>query len=348
MQHIVYFTKYARNGASSRLRSYQYIDVLNQEPNLKVTVQNLFPEQYITKLYNNQSVKKIALFSYIKRFFFLFTVFRFDKVVIEKELFPYLPAWAEIILEFLGVHYLVDYDDAIFHNYDTHPNKWVKRFLGNKIKTVIKKADVVIVGNSYLKDYALKAKAKKCFTIPTVIDISKYPEKNKLNNNLLTVGWIGTPKTIGLLQGNLNHIENNDLKFNWITIGGKLEKTKNPYTFLYWTENTEVQNIHKLDIGLMPLLDSDFEKGKCGYKLIQYMACGIPVIASAVGANNEIVSDGANGFLVNTPEDWTKHLSFFINTPDQLNHMGQMARKTVENKYTLQVQYPILKSILNL
>lgn len=346
MQHLVFFTKYARNGASSRLRSYQYIDLLKQEPNIKVTVQNLFPQEYISKLYANQSIKKIALLSYIKRLFFLFTILRYDKVVIEKELFPYLPAWAEIFLNFIGVNYIVDFDDAIFHNYDRNPNKWIRKFLGNKIKIVIKNAKIVTVGNRYLKNYALQSKAKKCFLIPTVIDINRYPEKDVKQNTDFVIGWIGTPKTINLLEGNLNFIENNDLNFNWITIGGKLTSSKKPYTFIPWTEESEVENIHKLDVGIMPLLDSDFEKGKCGYKLIQYMACGIPVIASAVGVNNDIVSEGANGFLVYEPDDWTKHLSFYINNPDQLAHMGQVARKTIENKYTLQVQYPILKSIL--
>ena len=346
MQHIVYFTKYARNGASSRLRSYQYIDLLNQEPDIKVTVQNLFPEEYITKLYTNQSIKKIVFVSYLKRLVFLLAIFRFDKVVIEKELFPYLPAWTEIILNFFGIKYIVDYDDAIYHNYDRNPNRWVRKFLGNKIKKVIKCADSVIVGNTYLKNYALQAQAKKCFVVPTVLDINRYPEKEYSTKKELTIGWIGTPKTVDFIQGNLSDIENNELNFNWITVGGRLENTKKPYTFIPWSEDTEVQNIHKFDVGLMPLLDSDFEKGKCGYKLIQYMACGIPVIASAVGANNDIVAEGANGFLVKNKEDWTKHLSFFIENPDQIAHMGQIARKMVENKYTLQVQYPILKSIL--
>ena len=349
-KRIVYFTKYARNGASSRLRSYQYIDLLHKEPNVKVTVQNLFSETYINKLYSNSSIKLEALKGYFFRLLFLFKIFKYDKVVIEKELFPYFPAFFERILSFFKIDYIVDYDDAIFHNYDQHPNKWIRFFLKNKIKTVMQLASCVTAGNKYLAAYAVNAGAKKVVEIPTVIDIDRYCPKQSYNlEDKLTIGWVGTPKTIQLFQKSLQHIlfeyEHN---FKIMTIGGKLNLSDVPYEFVVWTEKNEVENIKKIDVGIMPLLDSDFEKGKCGYKLIQYMACGIPVIASAVGVNNEIVAEGVNGFLVHSPNDWKNHINFFIKNPDLLQSMGKQARETVLTKYTLQIQYPIIKKLLDI
>nr|WP_317630568.1 glycosyltransferase family 4 protein [uncultured Flavobacterium sp.] len=348
-KQIVYFTKYARNGASSRLRSYQYIDLLQNEPNVKITVQNLFPASYIKNLYANSSTKKIALLGYLKRLLFLFTVFKYDKIIIEKELFPYFPAFFEWIFKMLNIKYMVDYDDAIFHNYDQHPNVFVQKILKNKIKKVMQFADVVMVGNQYLANYATQAQAKQIVLVPTVIDLNRYPIKNFSGTDKIIIGWIGTPKTIKLFEGNLKYIETDyQQNFKILTIGGKLTYTIVDSEFLPWSEQTEVDSISKIDVGIMPLLDSDFEKGKCGYKLIQYMACGIPVIASAVGVNCEIVQHGTNGFLVENPLDWKKHIQYFIDNKQKMTELGENARKTVENKYTLQVQYPVIKQLLEI
>lgn len=349
-KQIVYFTKYSRNGASSRLRSYQYIDKLKQEKEVEITVQTLFSEQYLIKLYQNKSIIKEAFMGYLYRFFFLFKILAFDKVVIEKELFPYLPAFFEWILSRIGVKYIVDYDDAIFHNYDSISNVFIKKMIENKIESVIKLATIVTVGNTYLANYATNAKAKQVIIIPTVIDIDRYiPKTDYRLKKVLNLGWIGTPKTIPFFQGNLNYIISNyEYNFKIITIGGRLDITNVLYEFIDWSESSEVENIKKIDVGTMPLLDTDFEKGKCGYKLIQFMACGIPVIASAVGANNEIVTNGYNGFLVNDPTDWEKHINFFIQNPEQVKKLGEQARQTVLKKYTLQVQYPIIKQLLEI
>ena len=347
---IVYFTKYSRNGASSRLRSFQYIDKLVAENNVEITVQSLFSEEYLEKRYKNQSILKETFIGYFSRFFFLFKIFKYDKIVIEKELFPYVPALFEWILFQLNVKYIVDYDDAIFHNYDQDPRFIVRKIFGKKIASVIKYANIVVVGNSYLENYAIQSQAKKIVIIPTVIDIERYlPKNDYFNNNIFTIGWIGTPKTIRYFKGNLEYIIS-DYKNNFkiITIGGKLEASNFLYEFIEWNENTEVDSIKKLDVGIMPLHDFDFDKGKCAYKLIQFMACGIPVIASPVGVNSEIIQEGFNGFLVHEANDWKKHINYFIQNPDQIKILGEQARQTILKKYTLQVQYPILKKLLEI
>jgi len=129
---VLYLTKYSRLGASSRLRSFQYFPFL-KENGIDVAFSPLFNDEYLKDLYSGKQSVKTIFSSYLKRFFILFTVFKYDKIVIEKELFPYLPALFERILAFAKVKYIVDYDDAIFHNYDLSPNKLIRFFLRNKI-----------------------------------------------------------------------------------------------------------------------------------------------------------------------------------------------------------------------
>lgn len=113
-----------------------------------------------------------------------------------------------------------------------------------------------------------------------------------------------------------------------------------------WSEATETQSIGKLDIGIMPLPDSPWERGKCGYKLIQYMACGLPVVASPVGVNREIIDDGVHGFLADKSSDWESALGELLANNDKRRTMGQKGRKRVEKNYSVQAQIPRLRSLL--
>jgi len=119
-----------------------------------------------------------------------------------------------------------------------------------------------------------------------------------------------------------------------------------PMTSIAWTEQTEVASISSFDIGIMPLLDGSFERGKCGYKLIQYMACGLPVVASPVGVNCQIVEHGVNGFLAETPEQWEQALQTLLADADLRQRMGQAGRKKVEQEYCIQVTGPKMAALL--
>jgi glycosyltransferase involved in cell wall biosynthesis len=115
-----------------------------------------------------------------------------------------------------------------------------------------------------------------------------------------------------------------------------------------WTEQTEVASIASFDIGIMPLLDAPFERGKCGYKLIQYMACGLPVVASPVGVNCQIVEHGVNGFLADTPEQWEQVLMTLLADAGLRQRMGAAGRRKVEQHYSIQVTGPKLAAMLKL
>ena len=346
---ILYLTKYSRKGASSRLRSYQYFPFLEAE-GISVIVKPLFDDAYLEKLYSGKKPVVEILKAYIKRFFVLFTVFGYNKIVIEKEIFPYLPSWTERILAFLGVKYIVDYDDAIFHNYDLNPNKWIRFFLKDKIDLVMRSAQTVIAGNEYLAERAKKAGAKNVIVIPTVIDIERYHQKNEFNQDTTVIGWIGSPSTFKYVKTLFPVFEKLAEQYPIeVQIVGAKEAVpvSFPIRFIEWTENSEVSAIAAFDIGIMPLEDSPWEKGKCSYKLIQYMACGIPVVASPVGMNNEVVSVGQNGFLAKDAADWYNALKEISIGKDKCRTFGSSGRQMVENKYTVQSQFYTLLTVLS-
>lgn len=339
---ILYFTKYSRNAGSSRLRSYQYFPWL-EKADRKVEVSPLFSETYLQQLYAGKSTTKEALKGYFKRLIKLFSLGKYDHIVIEKELFPYLPAFAEWFLQKRKVAFITDYDDAIFHNYDQSTQPVIRKVLENKIAHVMRYSAQVVVGNGYLAEYAQRAGAKKIEIIPTVIDLERYPQKKDSGNTSVFVwGWIGTKSTFEKhLVPHKNGIiqflqENPDSEFHIIGIPEN-QNWHERVKWIPWREDTEITSIQKLDVGIMPLQDSLWEKGKCAYKLIQYAACGIPGIASDVGMNKEITIPEKTGYLATTDEDWIKHLLDLKNNPSKRQEMGENARKLVEEKYCLQV-----------
>lgn len=332
---LIIFTKYSRLGASSRLRSFQYVPFY-ETAGISCTVAPLFNDGYLQRFYAKKSTGKVnLLLCYFKRFLLLFTVGRYDAVVIEKELFPYMPAIAEKLLRLLRVRYIADYDDAIFHNYDIHPNRLITFFLKNKIAGVMRNAATVVAGNEYLSGYAKKAGANITCIIPTVINTDVYKVNRQPVKEYVVIGWIGSPTTVKyleLLLPVLNVLNDKHAVQLWI-VGGKRGIGSKNEVVKDWSETGEVGLIQQFDIGIMPLQDSPWERGKCGYKLIQYMGCGLPVVGSPVGVNNSIIQHGRNGFKANTREDWINSLEALITNPALRAKMGQDGRMIVEEQF---------------
>jgi glycosyltransferase involved in cell wall biosynthesis len=349
---ILLLSKYENLGSSSRLRFYQFIPYLKNR-GINVQVEALLDNRYVSSLYSNKNpTVSTILISYFKRFFCLLKSNTYDLIWIEKELFPWLPAWAEVLLNKIRIPYIVDYDDAIFHQYDQHANHIIRKILGHKIDAVMKNAALVTAGNEYLADRARHAGAKNVEIIPTVIDLNRYFVKPERNHDIFTIGWIGVPTTVKYLklvepalQAFFKDKTHPGAKL-LIIGGGKVDLGDLPVEVRPWTEATEAVEINEFDVGIMPLLDGPWERGKCGYKLIQYMACGKPVVASPVGVNKQIVKDGVNGFFAQHTPEWVDALNKIYNSPELKEKMGQQGRLDVEHKYSLQVVLPHLISLL--
>ena len=339
---VIFFTKYTRKGASSRLRTYQYIDFFKSQ-DIECIVSPFFSDPYLDEVYRTRKHNKMqALLSLIRRAFVLMTIFRYDRVVVEKEVVPFFPAVFEWMLYVLGVQYIVDYDDAIFHNYDIHPNRMVRSLLGSKIGKVMRYASVVVAGNDYIREYAERHGARNVIVIPTVIDLKKYTVRDyESTAQLFTIGWIGSPITAKYLPTLRPVLTSLSLRYKLrIMIVGANAPIGIPSAeeeLIRWREEEEISCIRCFDVGIMPLEDNIWERGKCGYKLIQYMGCGIPVVGTPIGVNESIIESGKNGFQAAGLKEWEHHLEFLITHPEERKKMGLYGRAFVEEKFSLQI-----------
>jgi glycosyltransferase involved in cell wall biosynthesis len=346
---VLLLGRYDRAGASTRLRFLQYLPYL-RENGVEVTSVPLLDERYLRALYSTGGRSAIRVGgAFLKRLAWLFSVRRYDLVWLEKELFPWLPATFEQLLARLGAPYVVDYDDAVFHNYDKHPNFVVRRTLSLKIDRVMKHAALVVAGNDYLAMRARAAGARAVEILPTVVDLERYPERPNPAREDFRIGWVGTPVTARYLQhirGPLGALAR--MGGTRISLLGPAQNPvpELPVELRRWSEETEVAEMREFDVGIMPLPDEPWERGKCGYKLIQYMACGKPVIASPVGVNAQIVQHGVNGFLASTDVEWQRALETIREDVELRQRMGRAGRDLVRERYCLAVTAPRLLELL--
>ncbi|MBE1162286.1 glycosyltransferase family 4 protein [Dyella acidiphila] len=350
---VLLFSKYSRLGPSSRLRSLQYLPLL-QEYGIDVQVHALFPDAYLEELYRGSSSAAWyrAWWHGMQRLMQLLRRSDHDLTWIEGELFPYLPNWIESALARSVTPYVVDYDDALFHKYDLSQSPLIRRMLGRKIDHVMRGATCVIAGNGYLAARALQAGATRTAIIPTVVDDQRYTTVTHGNDRQPVIGWIGSPATESYVLDNREVLERVCTKHGArLMLVGPHPGVAQQFNGLdpevtTWSEDSEVALINRMDIGIMPLRDGPWERGKCGYKIIQYMACGLPVVASAVGTNNAIVQDGENGFLADEPSAWEERLGQLITDWSLRSRMGRSGRMRVENEYSLKAQAPRLAEVL--
>jgi glycosyltransferase involved in cell wall biosynthesis len=347
---ILLLTRYGNLGASSRVRFYQYLPYLESHGCTATIAAPLFGDNYVRGLYQGNIPTFSVLRAYIARLGFMLRAGQFDLVWLEKEILPWVPSWIELGLFPVNVFLVVDYDDPVFHRYDLHRFSVVRTLLGAKINSVMQRADVVIVGNNYLLDRARQAGAKRIELIPTVVDTSRYAVAHTPSERPVTVGWIGSPTTdryLSLVASALQRvIASRGIRA--VAVGANSRHLAgSPIEIRPWSEDSEVAEIQQIDIGIMPLPDEAWERGKCGYKLIQYMACGKPVVASPVGVNSVIVQHGINGFLASNEQEWVQAFELLCSDPLLRQSFGRAGRARVEQEYSLDVMAPKLEEILS-
>ncbi len=345
---LLFLTKYSPAGASSRYRSFQYLPLLQQE-GFVCHVSPLFDDGYLHHRYlRGKGTSGDLVKAFFGRLKALLSVRRYDLVIIEYELLPYFPAVLESLLARLGVPYVVDYDDALFHQYDGHRNAMVRGLLGGKIRRVMRGAAAVIAGNRYLEDYARAAGARRVEVIPTVVNLERYSPARKEGSGFI-IGWIGSPATAGYLNEvapALRKVCSSDDARLRLVGAGDVDLPGVPVEILPWSEDSEVMNLQSMDVGIMPLPDTPWARGKSGLKLIQYMACGIPVVASPVGVNQELLQGGMTGFAASGPDQWVEALRSLRRDASLRARMGKAGRLLVEQRYSLQARWPEYLSVL--
>ena len=343
MTSVLLLTRYERLGASSRVRFLQFLPALERH-GFTFDVRPLLDNNYVRSLYGGPPIGPGRLFmSYMRRFNALRRRLRYDVVWLEKEALPWLPAWVDIA-RLQGMPYVVDYDDAWFHRYDMH---WTRPLLGRKIDAIMQVAHTVVAGNDYIARRAREAGARQVEIVPSAIDLERYRDLPEPQHQGLTVGWIGIPLNahyLSIVAPALRAVPSVRLH----VVGGAVPAGLSGIAAesFEWTEDSEIARIAAFDIGIMPLHDTPWERGKCAYKLLQVMAAGKPVIASPVGANRHVVRHGVNGFLAETTEQWADALRQLAD-PELRRRMGEEARKTVAERYATAVIVPRLAAILS-
>jgi glycosyltransferase involved in cell wall biosynthesis len=345
---VLFLLKYGPRAAATRHRHLQYIPFLEQA-GFTCDTSELLDDTYLNALFDGQRVDVRSMArGYVRRVALLRRIPKYDLVVIHIEALPYLPAFFERLLTRLGPPYVYDFDDAIFHQYDRHRNALVRALLGGKIPSVIRHADRVFAGNDYLARFAHTFN-ERVSVIPTVVDTTVYVPGPSRASDTVVIGWMGSPSTTKYVQM-LDSVWSDVARGPACTLrlvgAGPVDLPATNLEVRPWAERHEVAELQQFDIGVMPLTDDPWSRGKCGFKLIQYMACGLPVVASPVGVNADIVKDGVTGFLCRSEEEWRLRLRELAADASLRDKMGAEGRRLATEHWSLRRWAPEVTALL--
>lgn len=346
------------NDPPSRYRIYQYLDHLGSQGIVADCRPGVSDYVYTRFAPYKGIIAKFVFFGTgaLSRILACFIIWRYNTIFIQRLVLPHVYPLPEILIcmiaGLLGKSIIFDFDDAIYATSLHRKKTLAEKFTDpNRVARVIAKCDTIIAGNSYLADYA-RAYNNNVVIIPTSIDLVRYPVKQITGKNLdepYVIGWIGMPGSLPYLNFLKPVFQDIAQSFNILIriIGGQnFECPGVKVEHLMWSLESEVGQILSFDVGVMPLTESEEARGKCGSKLLQYMAAGIPAVASPVSANKEIVKDGINGCLAATLEEWVGKLSSLFQSTEIRQLMGQQGRETVERCFSIQANLPKLIEII--
>lgn len=268
-------------------------------------------------------------FAFLTKLFF--SEFRYDICIIQKRLLSSL----EIsILRHAAKKIVFDFDDAIWTDQKEASlpgfgKKW------NRFQNTTSAVDLVVAGNKYLAD-AIRGNIPK-FISPTPIDTQYYSPKKTCDVNFSPIiGWMGTSSYIPGTETAIRSIRTiSKNKIRMISNALPDKRLLNDVEFIRWSPENELSQLQNISIGIMPLSDDGYTRGKCGFKLLQYMSCKVVPIASAVGFNREVITHGIDGFLVENESQWAEYAKILIDNKKLREKMANSARKTVENRFDL-------------
>lgn len=349
---VVAFTKYGAEAASTRQRLLQYLPAL-RDAGIQVEWHALLGDDYVRGLTRGAKPSRLAIAQrYAERMRQLVAARGADALWIYAELFPYLPAMFEWLAFRGGVPVVYDFDDAFFHQYDGASRPLVRRLLAGKLEPLLRGAAVCACGNAYLRDYADRF-CNRTVILPTVVDTDAYlpAPPHARPHAPVSIGWIGTPSTWAYLRPMLPLLaelaRTRGVRVRVVGAGASAEADRfDGLDLVDWREETEIAEVQRMNIGIMPLPDESWARGKSGYKLIQYMACGLPVVASPVGVNADIVVAGETGLLASTPAQWRDALVTLLDDAALRRRMGEQGRARAEAHYSLEYCAPRMVELI--
>ncbi len=327
---------------SQRFRFEQYFSALEKNSISFVVVPFLDDKVWDVLYAKGNFGHKIfaVLKGFVKRYLLLFSLSKYDYIFIHREAAPVGPPLLEwLIAKVFRKKIIFDFDDAIWIPNTSESNKIfsILKFYGNT-KSICKWAYKVSCGNEYLCNFAKEFNSNVVYN-PTTIDTENYHNKTRQTaNSKLVIGWTGSHSTVQYLNDLIPVFKKLEMEYSFelcVISDRKPDFELKSLNFVLWKKETEVVDLLRFDIGIMPLRDDKWSNGKCGFKALQYMSLGIPALVSPVGVNTKIVDHDLNGFICNTNEDWKKYLSLLLNDKNKLSELSTKTREKIVNKYSV-------------
>jgi len=339
---ILCLTKYTERGPSSRYRLHQFLPFLDAR-GIQADIQPLHDDGYLDRLFRGDGAGGLYLARrFATRMATLLRARRYDLVFIQKEVFPWLPGFVESVLYRSGVPMVLDMDDAIYLPYEH------RGMLSGKFPHLISRCAMVLAGNRYLQDYALQFNPRSVL-FPTVVDATRISPGAPRTDEEPVVGWIGSPATVGELQrlGPVLDRAHARSPFRLLVVGADTPGVSRvPFEAVPWSEDTEADHLRGMDVGVMPLTLSEWSRGKCALKLLQYMSAGVATVSSPTASVPDIIVPGDNGAIATDEDDWEREIVHLVGDPAARASVGANARRWLESNYSLANYGPLFARCL--
>ncbi len=357
---VLFLTQFGWMGGSSRIQVLQFLPLLQKE-GIEAVSRPIYNDWFykiqmgltdVPHLFRKVTLVVFLVWALLKKIYYTLTAWRFAAVVVQKETFP---ASLFFVLRSTSRKLIYEIDDTIFEI-----NPFLKRgalelillkYQARLCKAMMKRAEIVVAENEYLANEARKHN-NNVYVLSAPIDTEKFhPLPKKETATECVVGWIGSPSTTYMLEEIKSVFKRLGEKNSSIilkTVGARkdfsIEKMK--LVAKNWSSAEELEDLNSFDIGIMPLNDDPFNRGRLGYKMIQYMAVGVPVIAADVGLNRTVVNSGQNGYLVKNEDEWVEKIEHLATHPDVRRVMGLQARKDALDQYSLTSKVKVYLDVL--
>jgi glycosyltransferase involved in cell wall biosynthesis len=333
VQTIYALTKYNTKGASSRVRFSNLIPALRTY-GWEISHFPLLSDPVLSRFYNKgrHSYSTIS-WHYVRRLIQLRHVAPPDLWWVEKEVLYGFPLALERVLLNITSQAVIDYDDAVFLNYrKAFSGRWSRY---EKFAYYARSAAYLTVGSDYLQAEFARRGACRIKKIPSSINTQKYSLHEHRERDTITIGWIGTPVTVRFMDPLKDVLQKvaRRIPIRVHVLGAKWKCPGVEVRCFEWTEESEAKAIQQFDIGVMPLTDGEWERGKCAYKLIQYMAAGVVPVGSRVGENSVVIEDGVNGFLASESGEWVHKLTLVASDHLLRARIGLRARRNAVDRF---------------
>lgn len=345
MKKVAFIVQLPRRVSPGQRYRFEIWEPLLNQYNYSIDTFSFLDSKTYTVLYQKgHYIQKIAgvLRGILNRISFLFIAKRYDLIIMQREAaFIGPPVFEWILMRLLSIRVVYDFDDAIWIPNSSDGSKfiqWLKSFW--KIKWLCKWSYVIIVGNNYLFDFAKKYNYN-VVKIPTCVDTTFHHNRLKEHSqkDVITIGWTGSHSTMKYIDLIIPALEviSKQYKISLLIISNKTPQlnTSLHIEYVEWDEVNEVNALLNADIGIMPLYEDAWSKGKCGFKLLQYLALGIPAVASPVGVNTEIIQNGITGFIANDSQDWIRYIKLLIEDLELRKSMSINGTKFIIDNYSI-------------